>query len=258
MTDQLRRCVRRVAGPGGSAEGDVSAAFAICTSSLQRGGYLKPRTNRPTFRGILRASVLSKQAEHASAMEEYEQMLARIRKHRAARSPRPMRGAANRTPSFSAHLQAGLAPTTVREACTRLQPLREALEDVFACDTAYGDCKPDRPSAGHCFLASMMVQDLFGGQIIAGQVNLIPHYWVRVNGIDVDITGDQFYKPRVQAKKGPLYTEGSPFIRRPQERLRQKGNARVMSLYDRLRKRLLPVLRKNGQDAIAARIGAMK
>ena len=233
----------------------MSAAFAICTSSLQKHGYLVPGTNRPTFRGALRASVLASQPEHADAMRAYEQMLARIRAHRKSRS---MRGAANRTVSFSAYLPITMTPDTVRDACARLQPLREALEDVFACDTAYGDCKPDHPSAGHCFLASMMVQDLLGGEIIAGQVNFIPHYWVRVNGIDVDITGDQFDKPKIQAKKGELYREGTPFFRKPGQRLNQKGNAKVMKLYDRLRTRLLPVLRANGQDGIAARIGAMK
>ena len=261
MTDQLRRCVRRVAGPSGSAEGDVSAAFAICTSSLQEKGYLQEGTNAPTLKGFLRSAELSAQAEHGEAMAAYERMLARIRRHRAARARATVRGAANReaeVPKLQDLYGAHEAPTSVREACTRLQPLREALEEVFACDTAYGDCRPDHPSAGHCFLASMMVQDLFGGEIVQGEVNRIPHYWVRVNGIDVDITGDQFDKPKVQAKKGALYRGGAVFERKPQERLTQSGNRKVMKLYDRLRKRVLPVLRKQGKNAIALRIGAMK
>jgi hypothetical protein len=63
--------------------------------------------------------------------------------------------------------------------------------------------------------------------------------------------------PKVQAKKGVLYRGGSVFQRAPRERLTQKGNAKVMKLYDRLRKRVLTVLRKQGQNGIAVRIGAM-
>lgn len=242
-------------------KGDVSAAFAICTSSLQKHGYLREGANAPTLKGYLRAAELAAQPQHTEAMAAYERMLARIRGHRAARANRPVRGAANReaeVPKLQDLYGVREAPASVKEACARLQPLREALEEVFACDTAYGDCRPDHPSAGHCFLASMMVQDLLGGVIVQGEVNRIPHYWVRVNGIDVDITGDQFDKPKVQAKKGALYRGGAVFARKPQERLTQSGNRKVMKLYDRLRTRVLPVLRKQGKNGIAVRIGAMK
>jgi hypothetical protein len=103
----------------------------------------------------------------------------------------------------------------------------------------------------------MMVQDLVGGEIIAGQVGMIPHYWVRMGGLDIDITGDQFDKPTIQAKKGRLYGGGEHFQRQRYERLNQKANRAVMRLYDRLRSRLVPVLRKQGEDEIAAHIEAM-
>lgn len=258
-SDQLRRCVRSVAGKRGASRQAVSAGFAICTASLREKGYLDASGRAPTIKGLLRSMELSRQDEHAEAMEAYERMLERIRVHRHQRGART-RGATNRkpeVPTFADWLGTEEAPTSAKEACTRLQPLRHALEDVFACDTAYGDCKPDHPSAGHCFLASMMVQDLLGGEIMSGQIGRIPHYWVRVNGIDVDITGDQFDKPKVQAKKGVLYRGGSVFQRAPRERLMQGGNRKVMKLYDRLRKRVLPVLRAQGQNGIAVRIGAM-
>lgn len=256
-SDQLRRCVRRVAGSEGSAAGDVSAGFAICTASLRRAKGLDAK-GRPTLKGLFRSEALRKEPEHAAAMAAYATMLARIRGHRRRRAAR--RGAANRAPTLPtlAQLHGRIAPpSSPQEASARLQPLRHALEDVFSCDTAYGDCKPDHPSAGHCFLASMMVQDLLGGDIVAGQVGLIPHYWVRVNGIDVDITGDQFDKPKVQAKRGPLYGKGYVFSRKPHQRLTDRGNRTVMRLYGRLRDRLLPVLRREGHDGIAAQIEAM-
>lgn len=251
---QLRRCVRRVA----EGDGDVSRAFAICTASLQP-KFLVPGTNRMTLKGLLRSSELAEQPEHASAMRQYEAQLARIRAHRDARSQ--LRGAANRPaslPTLADLYGLEVSPSTPSEARTWLQPLRHALEEVFACDTAYGDCKPEYPSAGHCFLASMMVQDLLGGCIVTAEVNKIPHYWVRVDGIDVDITGDQFNKPAVQAKRGPLYAKGSFFSRKPRRRMLESGNKKVMKLYDKLLKRVLPVLRKQGDEGIATRIGMMK
>jgi len=251
---QLRRCVRRVA----EGDGDVSRAFAICTASLQP-KYLVPGTNQMTLKGLLRSSELAQQPGHALAMAQYEAQLARIRAHREARTQ--ARGAANRppTPPTLADIYGlEVPPSTPSEARTRLMPLRHALDEVFACDTAYGDCKPDHPSAGHCFLASMMVQDLLGGCIVTAEVNKIPHYWVRVDGIDVDITGDQFNKPAVQAKRGSLYAKAQGFSRKPRQRMLESGNKKVMRMYDKLRKRVLPVLRKQGDEGIAVRLQAMQ
>ena len=247
--DQLRRCVASVAGRGGTAEGDTSSAFAICTSSLQRGGYLEPGTAKPTAKGRARSRELSREMKHPIAIARYQDMLRRAR-----------RGSANRAPILTdfLHKETPLEqPATPQEAKRMLKPLREALDEVFACDTAFGDCHPDRPSAGQCFLASMMVQDMVGGEIVAGEVKNIPHYWVRVNGIDVDITGDQFFFPAVQAKKGQLYAGGRVFDREPREDITYPSNTKVMKLYRKLRKRLLPVLHTQGHDEIADLVGAM-
>jgi hypothetical protein len=187
--------------------------------------------------------------KHPIAIARYQDMLRRAR-----------RGSANRAPILTdfLHKETPLEqPATPQEAKRMLKPLREALDEVFACDTAFGDCHPDRPSAGHCFLASMMVQDMVGGEIVAGEVKNIPHYWVRVNGIDVDITGDQFFFPAVQAKKGQLYAGGRVFDREPREDITYPSNTKVMKLYRKLRKRLLPVLHTQGHDEIADLVGAM-
>lgn len=288
MTDQLRRCVRSVSQKRAAAAGrrvpspaDTSAAFAICTKSLQDKGYLVPGTHRPTLLGLQRWIEMVEEPDHADKMVEYEaqlesdrmaRMLDRIRRHQATR--RGKQGAANRAGSLGragtiSAVQADLSdpPRTPAEAVAQLQPLRSALEDVFACDTAYGDCRPDHPSSGHCFLAAMMVQDLLGGEIIAGHVDSIPHYWTRVpipnarggdsgKFLDVDITGDQFDKAAVQAKKGSLYRGGTAFARKPGEYLGQAGNKKVMKLYCKLRGRVVPILKKQGQADIAERIEA--
>ena len=278
MTDQVRRCVRAVsqgratsAGRRSPSPADTSAAFAICTASLQDKGYLVPGTNVPTLLGLLRSLEMTAEPDHNTKLVEYEAQLAsdrlarmfvRIRRHQAARRGR--QGAANTT---AARVDLSEPPRTPAEAVAQLQPLRHALEDVFACDTAFGDCKPDHPSSGHCFLAAIMCQDLLGGEIIAGQVDGVPHYWTRVpipnarggtsgQFLDVDITGDQFDKAAVQAKRGALYRGGTAFDREPGEYLGQAGNKKVMKMYCKLRSRVVPILQKRGQADIAQRIEA--
>jgi len=73
---QLKRCVRAVAK---KHDGDVSKAFAICTAQLQKSGYLKVGTQKPTKAGS--AASRSKAAEkgHKAKVADYEKLLARAR-----------------------------------------------------------------------------------------------------------------------------------------------------------------------------------
>lgn len=136
----------------------------------------------------------------------------------------------------------------------RLRTLRRAMDKVFACDTAFGTCKDDRPSAGHCMLAAMVVQDLCGGRILAAQVDGIPHYWNRVttkggDPIEVDLTGDQFPgRAKVQVGCAPLYPEheASVFARDPGESLVPEVNEEILALHAMFVRRLAPFL---GEDA---------
>jgi hypothetical protein len=113
-----------------------------------------------------------------------------------------------------------------------LQPIRTAMDEVFSCSTAFGDCKRQRPSAGHCILSAMIVQDLFGGEILEGRVNGIPHYWNRVGGREIDLTGDQFGKPKIQVEKGTINGGGVVFSRKPGEQLNQSFNREVCEKHD--------------------------
>lgn len=282
MTDQLRRCVRAVAqkravsaGRRAPSSADTSAAFAICTASLQDKGYLVPGTNVPTLLGLMRSIDMAVEPGHDAKLSEYEvlleagrleRMFGRIRRHQAAR--RGKQGAANKeSPGVQADLS--VPPRTPAEAVAQLQPLRHALEDVFSCSTAFGDCSKDRPSTGHCFLVSLFVNDLLGGEIVTSTVRNVPHYWCRVpvpnarggdsgKFMDVDLTGDQFFLPAVQAKVGALYPKATVFDRKPGEFLGQAGNKKVMRMYCMLRSRVVPVLKKQGQADIAKRIEATK
>ena len=73
--------------------------------------------------------------------------------------------------------------------------LRLELERLWAADTS---ADPERWTAGngsygHCAVAAMICQDLFGGTLRRGVVNGVSHYWNRLpDGTDVDLTSDQF------------------------------------------------------------------
>ena len=92
-----------------------------------------------------------------------------------------------------------------------LEDLRAAMDIVFACDTAFGDCNNNSMSSGHCMLASLIVQDMYGGQIKGGTINGVPHYWNSLCHYEIDLTGDQFKKPAIQIKKGNLYSSSNPY-----------------------------------------------
>jgi len=124
-----------------------------------------------------------------------------------------------RTREGSAVVDPAIRPQQELELLVALTKLRKAVQQVFACDTAFGPCKLDRPSTGHCMLVAMIVQDRFGGCVLAGEVNEIPHYWNRLEDQEgqrwqADLTGDQFGRPPIQFDK-QLYPGGLVFHREP-------------------------------------------
>jgi hypothetical protein len=252
--EQLRRCVLAVAErlreeEGISASEATSRAFAICTSSLQRYGYLKAGTHTPTAKGRKRSQAKATDDEALLKSLRYQRLLERGRGERAAsrldrerfarhreRLRGEVRGAANRQ-----------APSP--DVCKSLLPLREAMELVFSCDTAYGTCKSYNPAAAHCFMASALLQDLYGGQIVYGEVGMVPHYWVKIGRRYVDLTGDQFGRPPVQCATKSPYKVMQNFPREPHERDEQ--DAKVQHKYDLFRQRVAQTLRGMGQRGMA-------
>ena len=137
------------------------------------------------------------------------------------------------------------------ELSEELAPIRHAMEQVFDCSTSFGDCSVERPSTGHCFLASMFLQDSFGGEILFGEVKQIPHYWNRIDGLEIDLTGDQFRQPAVQVRRGKLRPAKFIFQRKPQQRLTSEDNRQVMKLYDTFKCRVARQLKKDGRTDLA-------
>ncbi len=85
----------------------------------------------------------------------------------------------------------------------RLREIRKTLDAVFDKDTAYPGSygrNPGIPSAGHCCVVSLLLQDLLGGILIEGRVGLPSgeKHWALTTALDdnryvtVDLTADQF------------------------------------------------------------------
>ena len=241
--NQLRRCVLKVYQryvDQGSPEGreTLSRAYAICTSQFQKYGYLVPGTRTPTAKGLLRSIEKSSDPVRAQRMQEYERVLAgarkkpssglppeleklrleavrRIAKRQSARKSRK-RGAAARVSRLPVVSDLGSANAIgAGKVWLTAIALQRAAAQVFSCDTAFGDCELDKPSRGHCLLASMLLQDLVGGKIMSGSVDGIPHYWNRVGGFDVDLTAGQFGDRGLVISSDELYGKSAPFRREP-------------------------------------------
>ena len=75
-----------------------------------------------------------------------------------------------------------------------LAALRDELCNHWSAETAFWPERwtPDRPSVGQCAVTSMLVFDRFGGDILRTVNQGAPHYWNRIDGLEVDLTRDQF------------------------------------------------------------------
>ncbi|KJY42389.1 hypothetical protein VR41_08070 [Streptomyces sp. NRRL B-1568] len=83
-----------------------------------------------------------------------------------------------------------------------LLDLDQALRASWAADTCspddQADWRPDNPAWGHCDVTALVVNDIFGGDLMVGEVHLDGeqhgfHWWNRLpNGVELDLTREQF------------------------------------------------------------------
>ncbi|MFE0178398.1 hypothetical protein ACFWZ2_39430 [Streptomyces sp. NPDC059002] len=86
-----------------------------------------------------------------------------------------------------------------------LTGVTEALRASWAADTCSPDdverapWSADNPAWGHCDITALVVQDLFGGDLLAGEVYATDgtqhgfHMWNRLDsGLELDLTREQF------------------------------------------------------------------
>ena len=105
------------------------------------------------------------------------------------------------------HVPGSLDTITVSAMATPVRrPLTlAAVEAAFRASFARDSCaeddlplwSPENPARGHCAVAALTVNDLFGGELLLATVERDGvrtgyHYWNRLAGLDVDLTADQF------------------------------------------------------------------
>jgi hypothetical protein len=74
--------------------------------------------------------------------------------------------------------------------------LRSELARVWSLETAK-QWTPDTPAAGQCNVTTVVVHDLFGGDILRTSLpdHDVDHYYNRIDGVVVDLTDSQFSAP---------------------------------------------------------------
>ncbi|GIF67706.1 hypothetical protein Ais01nite_57410 [Asanoa ishikariensis] len=116
--------------------------------------------------------------------------------------------------------------------------IEHAVRASWAADTCSPDdlaragWHPDNPAWGHCDVTALVLNDLFGGDLVLGDVHLGGeqhgyHWWNRLpGGVEIDLTYEQF-------QSGQTVTAARA-VRRPPGRPRRRADA-----YDLLRQRVM-------------------
>jgi hypothetical protein len=82
-----------------------------------------------------------------------------------------------------------------------LADVERAVRAAWGADTCdpvdLADWRPDNPALGQCGVTALVLHDLFGGQLVLGEVHASGertgvHYWNRFAGLEVDLTREQF------------------------------------------------------------------
>lgn len=251
---QMHRCVLRVyeeqTDESLEPHERLNQAFAICTSSLQKSGFLRGR--EPTPAGLVRSREKAKDADALERERRYQELLVEAKvSRRRSREEREAPAASGLERSLRSRRRGAANIRTSKKELLQLkdqiQEIREAMNPVFSCETVWGDCRDEAPSAGHCFMASVAVQDMLGGEILFGFVPTpegnISHYWNKIGDFEIDVTGDQFKEPEIQIEKGKIRESISSFGRKRYEWLAEEFNSEPMEIYDRFRKRLCKEMR---------------
>ncbi|TDD41524.1 hypothetical protein E1263_42465 [Kribbella antibiotica] len=119
------------------------------------------------------------------------------------------------------------------------EELQILLRTAWGPDTCYpessAEWRADNPARDQCGMTALVVQDVLGGELILGEVQVDGlrignHYWNRLpNGTEVDLTAEQF-------RPDELVVNGEAVIRPPDAPRRHRAQ------YELLRARVLQAL----------------
>ncbi|GAB2908500.1 YunG family protein [Streptomyces mayteni] len=123
-----------------------------------------------------------------------------------------------------------------------LVDLDRALRASWAHDTCSPDNQaewgPDNPAWGHCDVTALVVNDVFGGDLVVGEVYLDGvqhgyHWWNRLpSGVELDLTREQFQRGQDVTAARVVVRPPGPLPRRWAEYLllRERVGARLDGL----------------------------
>ena len=71
---------------------------------------------------------------------------------------------------------------------------KDILLKIFSAETSFDPTgwTQENPTYGHCAVVTLLINDYCGGDIAKIKVNGESHYFNRINGHDIDLTGEQF------------------------------------------------------------------
>lgn len=84
--------------------------------------------------------------------------------------------------------------------------VRSALELAWSSETAIQWSK-DNPANGQCNVTSVVIHDLFGGEILRTRYPEFWHYYNRIDTRRVDLTDSQFYRPNARVSAPESYED---------------------------------------------------
>lgn len=110
-----------------------------------------------------------------------------------------------------------------------LLDLDKALRASWAADTCspddQADWQPGNPAWGHCDITALIVNDVFGGDLIVGEVHRDGtqrgfHWWNRLpSGVELDLTREQFQHGQTVTASRVVERPPGPLPRRWEEYL---------------------------------------
>lgn len=93
--------------------------------------------------------------------------------------------------------------------------IQRALRKAWSPSTA-SQWTPDNPAAGQCNVTSLLIHDLFGGELLKTPLSAGDHFYNRIGGRRYDFTASQFEQPiaymdlpatRAEAELGAAHDE---------------------------------------------------
>ena len=115
---------------------------------------------------------------------------------------------------------------------------KKVFEQCWTADTAQGKWTPECPSLNQCAVTAMVVQDLFGGDLLRCKCDDgSSHYWNRItdwnrmtDGEDVDLTFEQFEYSGIVPDKANFVVRDRAYV---------ESFTDTMERYNRLKTRVM-------------------